>query len=181
MGPNDWIAISSGATVVLVLVTGIYVYFTHKLIREQFRPEVYVFFISKNATLHLVIANYGKRPAINVSAEFIPELDKKLFHEKLHDTKRLLTQTILMPEQIFEVPIIFNRDILHDPDFDKIQFEYNVKVKYSEPKGKSFTATYRLNINDFYFSSKVGSYDSKYYFQKIHADLEAINETLKSK
>jgi hypothetical protein len=180
--------ITSMATVVLVFITAIYVYLTNRILKssdkatqENFRPHVLASLVSKNSALHIIFENYGNRPALNAIANFTPNIDERLFHEKLKEATKLFSQSIIMPGQSLESAIGFNKDNLHREDFDSICFKYKVKVTYEDVEGKFYDIMYPINIQDYYFQGKTGYYEQKYYVKGIYEELSEIRKIIENK
>jgi len=61
-------------TVILAIITAVYVILTHRILKEQVRPLISVHFHVKDRMLDLHVKNIGSRPARNINIEFSPSL-----------------------------------------------------------------------------------------------------------
>jgi len=151
-------------TLILVLVTAVYVYLTwrvakssEKLNELQFRPNIYVFFyFSEQNELRMIIKNIGPNPAYNVIIRLTSEFDDKIFIPNTFTLEGIFEYPFVPPG--FEIPHTFEafatpRNILHKPH------PLNVDISYydSFSKSKKHKNNYKIDLNILYYISHFSS------------------------
>ena len=175
----DWV--TAIATIVLVLATCIYVYFSFKLTRETIKlrevetsPFISIIFdISFNSVSHskILIKNIGKAPAYNITfkvdEKYLPHFNGYTFENTIE---------YFAPEQEFYI-LADGFEILKKEGFDDIP----IMVNYSSKDGKEFTEKYKLKWQFFqYFENDILE-DIKKSFDTLNKEIKELNKTVKNK
>jgi hypothetical protein len=175
----EWMTAVS--TIVLVVATIIYVYFTYKLTKEttKLREVETTPFISiyTKATrpIEMIVENIGKAPAYNIEIKF----DEKYLDCFLFDcTKNKNKISYFSPNQQFTILL------KQYGELEKSPYEYiPISVTYQSKDGRTFEELF--NIEWKYLSSseieKDGLEEIKKELEKTVKVLDKINKTIKEK
>lgn len=133
---EDWTAIATGATCVVLFVTLLYVIAqvrdAKRLRREQFRPWLTVGFHFRSNVAFAAIRNHGTTAARKIRLRFEPELQSSL-HSAGGDVAMLREETpVMAPGE--ERLILFDR--VPDRLRSELPKRHDVFVEYSDHRGK---------------------------------------------
>lgn len=130
------------STLLMVLLTAIYVVLTFKLLSEnkkaredQTRPFIYIDFEVKNLLIYLKIKNAGNSPAKKIEINTAPNLET--VPNKLD---------YLPPER--EVHYRLNLIVANNPD-SNISDNYNINVKYQDFADKLYSNDYKIDATTY--------------------------------
>lgn len=175
----DWV--TAVATIVLVLATCIYVYFSYKLTKETIKlrevetsPFISIIFdISFQAVSHskIIIKNIGKAPAYNITFEvdekYLPHFNGYTFENKIE---------YFAPGQEFYILANgFNK--LKEAGFENIP----ITVHYKSKEDRSFTELFNLRWQHFQYYEKDILQNIKKSFDDLNKEIKEINKTIKNK
>jgi len=175
----EWI--TAIATIVLVLATCIYVYFSYKLTKETIKlrevetsPFISIIFdISFQAVSHskIIIKNIGKAPAYNITFE----VDKKYLP---HFNGYTFENTIeyFAPEQEFYI-LANGFNNLKEAGFESIP----ITVHYKSKDDRFFTELFNLKWQHFQYFEKDTLQDIKKSFEDLNKEMKELNKTVKNK
>jgi len=175
----DWV--TAGATVFLVIVTIIYVYFSYKLTQETIRlrkvetsPFISIIFdISFDSTScsKITIKNIGKAPAYDVSFQ-IEEQYLQFFNG--YNFKNSIEY--FAPQQEFSILATGFMDI-KKAGFNCIP----ISVKYKSKDGTDFKDLFNLKWQHFHYFETTTLQEIKKCLKDLNYEIRKINETLSDK
>ena len=175
----DWV--TAIATIVLVLATCIYVYFSYKLTRETIKlrevetsPFISIIFdTSFKAVSHskILIKNIGKAPAYNITfkvdEKYLPCFNGYTFENKV--------EYFAPDQEFFILADGFNN--LKEAGFDSIP----ISVNYKSKDDRDFTELFNLKWQHFqYFENDILE-DIKKSFDNLNIEIKELNKTVKNK
>ena len=158
-------------TFIMVLVTAVYVWLTHQMLKEnkkarkqQERPFVIVDFEVKNYLIYLKIKNAGNSPARNININFDIENNEDIsnfpnYLEYLPPNRELLYTMHLVVE--------------NDPNVNDSQ-KFNIKVDYTDLKENKYSNEYKIDLITYI---DMASHD-KGEFKEIEKRLKKIEKAL---
>ncbi|MDD2790348.1 MAG: hypothetical protein PHU40_06710 [Sulfurimonas sp.] len=174
----DWV--TAIATIILVLATCIYVYFSYKLTKETIKlrevetsPFISISFdTSFISRFKLNIKNIGKAPAYNLSFD-VEEEYLKFFNYKF-DQKI----SYFAPEQKFSI-LSSGYEELDKSDYKNIP----VAVTYFSKDGRKFTDTFLMEWKhlDSTLIEKNTLEEIKKSFDDLNKEIKELNKTVKNK
>lgn len=175
----DWV--TAIATIILVLATCIYVYFSYKLTKETIKlrevetsPFISIIFdISFQAVSHskIIIKNIGKAPAYNISFK----VDKKYLP---HFNGYTFENTIeyFAPEQEFYI-LANGFNNLKEAGFENIP----ITVNYKSKDDRAFSELFNLKWQHFQYYEKDTLQDIKKSFDDLNKEIKELNKIVKNK
>ncbi len=175
----DWV--TAIATIILVLATCIYVYFSYKLTKETIKlrevetsPFISIIFdMSFQSSSHskIIIKNIGKSPAYNITfkidEKYLPHFNGYTFENTIE---------YFAPEQ--ELFILANGfKNLKEAGFDNIP----IIVNYKSKDDRTFCDFFTLRWQHFQFYEKNILQDIKNSFDNLNKEIKELNKTVKNK
>jgi hypothetical protein len=175
----DWI--TAIATIILVLATCIYVYFSYKLTKETIKlrevetsPFISIIFdISFQAVSHskIIIKNIGKAPAYNITfkvdEKYLPHFNGYTFENTIE---------YFAPEQEFYI-LANGFNNLKEAGFESIP----ITVQYKSKDDRTFTELFNLRWQHFQYFEKDTLQDIKKSFDDLNKEIKELNKTVKNK
>jgi len=167
-------------TLALVIITGIYVHLTRKMVKEtrimreiQSEPNISIYYKSEEhiGLIDIVIKNIGQGPAFNIQFEVDPDFK---YTEKKNISELNLFKIglkYLAPNQ--EITFFLNSLVAIMEK--KLCMNFDLTVKYSNAAGKSLQNTYNIDLSEILGLRHVGEPPLK----KIGDQLEKINNEIK--
>ena len=175
----DWV--TAIATIILVLATCIYVYFSYKLTKETIKlrevetsPFISIIFdISFQAVSHskIIIKNIGKAPAYNITFK----VDEKYLS---HFNGYTFENTIeyFAPEQEFYI-LANGFNNLKEAGFESIP----ITVNYSSKDDRTFSELFNLKWQHFQYYEKDTLEEINKSFDDFNKEIKELNKTIKNK
>lgn len=182
--PSISTTISIISTLILTVLTGIYVWLTHKIsktntlmLQEQIRPYVIVHCPLEDKRLKIIVANIGQRPAYNVKIDFIDkQLIENLIIDKKAKTIGINPETsifkFLPPSQNIIDFINFSATLVGDMK-DKLN-DLKVKVDYEDSFKNKYSEEYVISIESYVFSSKAQQLSNNFLLEEISKSIKDI-------
>ena len=175
----DWV--TAIATIILVLATCIYVYFSYKLTKETIKlrevetsPFISIIFdISFQAISHskILIKNIGKAPAYNITfkvdEKYLPHFNGYTFENTIE---------YFAPEQEFSI-LADGFNNLKEAGFGSIQ----ITVNYKSKDDRTFSELFNLKWQHFQYYEKDTLQDIKKSFDDLNKEIKELNKTVKNK
>lgn len=175
----DWV--TAIATIILVLATCIYVYFSYKLTKETIKlrevetsPFISIIFdTSFQAVSHskIIIKNIGKAPAydiaFDVGEKYIPHFNGYTFENKI---------AYFAPEQEFYI-LADGFNALKEAGFESIP----ITVHYQAKDKRSLTEFFNLRWQHFQYYEKDNLQEIKKSFDDLNKEIKELNKTVKNK
>lgn len=175
----DWV--TAIATIILVLATCIYVFFSYKLTKETIKlrevetsPFISIIFdISFQAVSHskIIIKNIGKASAykinFKVDDKYLPHFNGYTFENTIE---------YFAPEQEFYI-LANGFNNLKEAGFESIP----ITVQYKSKDDKSFTEQFNLRWQHFQYYEKDNIEGIKKALEDIKKEVTVLNKTIKDK
>lgn len=175
----DWV--TAIATIVLVLATCIYVYFSYKLTKETIKlrevetsPFISIIFdISFLAVNHskIIIKNIGKAPAYDITfkvdEKFLPHFNGYTFENTIE---------YFAPEQEFYI-LANGFNNLKEAGFESIP----ITVNYKSKDDRAFSELFNLRWQHFQYYEKDTLQDIKKSFDDLNKEIKELNKIVKNK
>lgn len=175
----DWV--TAIATIILVLATCIYVYFSYKLTKETIKlrevetsPFISIIFdTSFQAVSHskIIIKNIGKAPAyditFNVDEKYIPHFNGYTFENNI---------AYFAPEQEFYI-LADGFNALKEAGFESVP----ITVHYQAKDKRSFTELFNLRWQHFQYYEKNDLQEIKKSFDDLNKEIKELNKIVKNK
>ncbi len=175
----DWV--TAIATIILVLATCIYVYFSYKLTKETIKlrevetsPFISIIFdVSFQAVSHskIIIKNIGKAPAYNISfkvdEKYLPHFNGYTFENTIE---------YFAPKQEFYI-LANGFNNLKEAGFESIP----IIVNYKSKDDRAFSEQFNLRWQHFQYYEKDTLQEIKRLFDDLNNEIKEINKTLKNK
>lgn len=175
----DWV--TAIATIILVLATCIYVYFSYKLTKETIKlrevetsPFISIIFdTSFQAVSHskIIIKNIGKAPAYEITFEmeekYIPHFNGYTFENKI---------AYFAPEQEFYI-LADGFNALKEVGFESLP----ITVHYQAKDKRNFTELFNLRWQHFQYYEKDTLQEIKKSFDDLNKEIKELNNTVKNK
>jgi len=162
----------------MLLVTGVYVYYTRQLVKESIKmreantyPLINFKLIPKTGYSKVFIENIGKTPAFNLQIEF----EEKIFDAINSDCSKTNKSTLSYfgVGQYLEIPI-------HTHKFMELNDDININVSFEAIDKHKFSQSVKLNFEaakDFGIHFPKATYED--HFNKLSDKLEKIGENIK--
>jgi len=170
----DWL--TAFATIILVMATLVYVFFTYKLtkettkLREVETTPLMSMFIKPTQPIELIIENIGKAPAYNINISF----DEKYLDSFLFDcTKQKINFSYFSPNQQLIILMKYYHQ-LKDLKYDYIP----IKVTYNSKDNRKFEDTFNISWKEL---SSAGLEIQSDKLEDISRELKNISNALKKK
>jgi len=175
----DWI--TAIATIILVLATCIYVYFSYKLTKETIKlrevetsPFISIIFdISFQAVSHskIMIKNIGKAPAYNITfkvdEKYLPHFNGYTFENTIE---------YFAPEQEFYI-LANGFNNLKEAGFTSIP----ITVNYKSKDDRDFSELFNLKWQHFQYFEEDTLQEIKKSFDDLNKEIKELNKTVKNK
>lgn len=175
----DWV--TAVATIILVLATCIYVYFSYKLTKETIKlrevetsPFISIIFdISFQAVSHskIIIKNIGKAPAYNITFK----IDKKYLSHFNGYTFENNIEYFAPDQEFYILANGFNN--LKEAGFESIP----ITVNYKSNDDRTFNEIFNLRWQPFQYYEKNTLEDIKKSFDNLNKEVKELNKTLKKR
>ncbi|ATB68506.1 hypothetical protein SJPD1_0378 [Sulfurospirillum diekertiae] len=175
----EWV--TAIATIILVLATCIYVFFSYKLTKETIKlrevetsPFISIIFdISFQAVSHskIIIKNIGKAPAYDISFK----VDEKYLSHFNGYTFENTIEYFAPEQEFFILANGFNN--LKEAGFESIP----ITVHYKSKDNRSFTEVFNLRWQHFKYFEKDTLEDIKKSFDDLNKEIKELNTTVKNK
>lgn len=175
----EWV--TAIATIILVLATCIYVFFSYKLTKETIKlrevetsPFISIIFdISFQAVSHskIVIKNIGKAPAYNITfkvdEKYLPHFNGYTFENTIE---------YFAPEQEFYI-LANGFNNLKEAGFESIP----IAVNYKSKDDRTFTEMFNLRWQHFKYFEKNTLQEIKNSFDTLNKEIKDLNKIMKNK
>lgn len=175
----DWV--TAIATIILVVATCIYVYFSYKLSRETIKlrevetsPFISIIFdTSFKSVSHskVLIKNIGKAPAYNITfkvdEKYLPHFNGYTFENKI--------EYFAPDQEFFILADGFNN--LKEAGFDSIP----ITVNYKSKDNRNFIELFNLKWQHFHYFENDILEDIKKSFDNLNTQMKELNKTVKNK
>jgi hypothetical protein len=180
--PTALAVITTVTTVVICIVTCLYVWYTRRLLQvtteahaETSRPYVFASLTSQNRKIDLVIKNFGPRAAYNIVVRTEPDLSAialTIVGDKMF--RPLLRQEVLAPGQevkglVSLTPALVRSSALRAFDFT---------ITYDDSSGKQFIERYSIDPREYVWDKSLVRKEWTDHIGGIAASLEKLITTI---
>lgn len=179
--------ISAISTILLVIITGIYVIITYKILKssakalnEQLRPYIVVDMTTENNEIFLRIRNIGKRGANNLVIQINPPLDDIILSSvdksKIYfDYKPILKQSFFSPGYEINFFINWGEQFLKNKDNEK-RYIYMITTTYADSNNNSYQDYFTIDLDNIMYGKKAVFYNDVHYISEISKTLKEMKE-----